>query len=202
MNPYVGKKYIVIDPEKVVFYQEASLKSETFKLQKSEKIIVESVACADRMNYFLCIGRGLRNADIIFYKISFESGEEGYVSDRYFPSRDYFIDMQSAEYLSSFSFRSEYYRVWIAALTTLDEFGYVITQMSKADGYITTGMKEDTRTREKLSMRLTRGDGFVNVKVNVFNEELVRTIDPPYWRERQSSGALEKMIRDRMALKL
>lgn len=201
MHPSVGKKYIVSDPEKVVFYKEASYKSESFKIEKIQKLRIDNVECADKMNYFSCIWRGFNSPEVVFYKIVLESGKVGYVNEVDF--KDVFVDIGSAKYLSRFSFQADYDRVWNAALDALDESGYVIMQMDKYGGYISTGMKVETRSRDKVNLRLKREQGSVIVKIKLYGQKLIETSDTPYWEETRSGGVFEmKMIRDKMASKL
>jgi hypothetical protein len=205
LNPTIGRRYIIVNPDKVVFYKEPSLKSESFQVVENERFKTKAIACSD--NRFTCVFDIFKSdhRDSVFFKIRLESGKEGYLSARYFyysPYANYIIDKESKKYLSNFLFRADYGRVWNATLDTLDELGYVILQMNKYDGYITTGMKEETRSRDKVGIRLSRDGGSVRVMVNVYSEELVKTSDSPYWRKTSSEGRREKKIRDKMASKL
>jgi hypothetical protein len=58
-------------------------------------------------------------------------------------------------------FYDDYSKVWAAAIDTLDEAGYVIVQMRRSDGYISTDRRERGGWRVKLSLRFynTEGDG-------------------------------------------
>jgi hypothetical protein len=147
------------------------------------------------------------DVDVAFLKIRLESGKEGYLSIKYLSSllyanENYIISADSEEYLSNFLFPADYNKVWNAALDTLDESGFVIMQMDKLDGYISTERKEGIAYRNKISLRLTRERGGVMVRVNVYSEELRGSGEGEYWREIASGGARASMIRDDMASKL
>jgi hypothetical protein len=204
-SPIIGRRYILVEPDKVIFYKEPSIKSESFQVVKNEKFRTEALVCSE--NRFTCVFDifNLKEIDSGFFKIILESGKEGYLSTRYFfylPYANYIISKGSEKYLSRFLFRTDYDKVWNAALDTLDESGYVIMQMDKLDGYISTGKKEGTSSRSKVSMRLTRERGGVMVRVNVYSEELRGSGEESYWREIASGGGRASMIRDKMALKL
>lgn len=78
-----------------------------------------------------------------------------------------------ADLRSALTFEADYDRVWAAALDVLDQRGFVIAQMAKEDGYITTDIKQmGGWLRGKLSLRLVREDGLVRVTVNSYTEEL------------------------------
>ena len=205
LNPIIGRRYIVVEPDKVVFYKKPSIKSESFQVVKNERFKTKAIACSD--NRFTCVFDIFKSdhRDSVFFKIRLESGKEGYLSTRFFyylPYANYIISKGSERYLSNFLFRADYGKVWNAALDTLDESGFVIMQMDKLDGYISTERKEGVAYRNKISLRLTRERGGVMVRVNVYSEELRGSGEGEYWREIASGGARASMIRDDMASKL
>jgi hypothetical protein len=105
-------------------------------------------------------------------------------------------------------YRAEYDRVWSSALDTLDERGYVIAQMDKADGYITTERKKGNWYRSKISFRIVVVGTDVTVKVITYSERKKKDINYSthetsyYWVEDESDGHFEKDIKDKIAEKL
>lgn len=99
-------------------------------------------------------------------------------------------------------FRADYNTVWNAVLDTIDDNGYVIIQMSKEDGYITTAMKESGYSKRKLSIRFLRtGDG-VSVTINDYSEMLSTTSKTPYWRETGPHGWYQQVLLDEVSSRL
>lgn len=176
LNPVIGKKYLVIEPEKVLIYNEPSFKGEPFTLDKPETFEVKALECADNAAAISCVSKltSMEEAEKsgLLYKVRFDSGKEGYISQKYF----YFdtapiVWLNSPDVLGTALFRDDYDRVWDAALDTLDEHGFVIKHMRKKDGYITTEMrKQDVYFRIKISVRLARVDDAVRVTVNDYSE--------------------------------
>lgn len=117
-------------------------------------------------------------------------------------------------------FHGSFDTVWNAALDSLDELGFVIAQMKKEDGYITTQEKEVPekiyargneefstviKERVKVSIRLSQSDDSVKVTVNSYVERLLKDNMTPkmkYWAERTSNGLLESRIKNKIAAKL
>lgn len=86
---------------------------------------------------------------------------------------------------------AEYGRVWNSALDTLDELGYVIAQMDKTDGYITTELSDSGSDRSKVSLRIVGKGNEVTVNVNLYSTSIY-----------SGSGRFEKLIKDTIAEKL
>jgi len=99
-------------------------------------------------------------------------------------------------------FHADYNRVWNAAIDTLVKHRFIIRQMSKEDGFITTDKRESIYSRTWVSIRLTRMDGAVKVAVSDYHEELDRTANPPYWHNGLSSWRLRKGILDSIESRL
>lgn len=99
-------------------------------------------------------------------------------------------------------FQADYNRVWNAVLDALDEEGYVIAQMSKADGYVTTDRMESGYNRTKLSVRLVRENDTVKVTINEFTQALDLSSQKPYWKDRPASGGYQQMILDDVGKRL
>jgi len=99
-------------------------------------------------------------------------------------------------------FTAPYDRVWNAAIDALDKRGYVIRQMSKEDGYITTDKNEYRYSRTKVSIRLIRVNGTVRVEIRDYREELNYDANPPYWGRGIPSWRLRKGILDDIESKL
>jgi hypothetical protein len=104
-------------------------------------------------------------------------------------------------------YRADFDRVWNAAIYTLDDLGYVIIQMRKEDGYISTDIKDHGRWRNKIRIRLSSENNLVKVTINGYYEDLKETTRSDgtilnYWVERKGTGSLEQMIKDEIASRL
>ncbi len=211
LNPLIGKRFVVIEPEKVLIYNEPSFKGEPFKLDKPYAFEIEALECADGSPAVYCSSKlatkeGLKENSFL-YKVKFNSGKEGYISQRYFfPLPEYIISLDSPEYLGTALFHADYDSVWEAAIDTLDEKGFVIKQMKKDEGYLLTDFKKDVKYREKISVRLKKEDADIRVTIREYAESLVniaeRDKDISYWKEEPASGHYRKMILDEIAAKL
>lgn len=88
------------------------------------------------------------------------------------------------------------------ALDTVDEIGYVVAYTSKADGYISTEVRENFRYRDKFSLRVEKlEDGSISVSVTTYSQFLS---DPKnsYREDTSSSGYFEDDIKNRIGAKL
>jgi hypothetical protein len=104
---------------------------------------------------------------------------------------------------------AEYGKVWNSALDTLDYLGYVIAQMDKADGYITTGKQDIGSNRTKVSLRIVgAGPEVTVVKVNIYLEVKSTYTHPDTgatsysWRNVETDGHNEMIIKDIIAEKI
>lgn len=126
------------------------------------------------------------------------------------------------------SYSTDYDKVWNAAIDTLDELGYIPLQMQKDDGFITTerrvfssavyGIKKSATSfqeafaksasgslpgieveRIKITIRIAKQDGLAVVRVNPYIEHQSGTAP---WKHMESNGHFEKMVQDRLAVKL
>src|SRR3990170_7703662 len=84
LNSSIGKKYMVKDIGSVIFYDEPSLKSPSFSLQKQEMFTVIGLVCPE--GKFSCNMQVLKDPYAPFFKIRFDSGKEGYIN-----SKDFYI---------------------------------------------------------------------------------------------------------------
>lgn len=100
------------------------------------------------------------------------------------------------------TFNMAYDMVWDAVLDTVDDNGYVITQMSKTDGYITTGMKESGNWRSKITVRLLRTSEGVRVTINDYSEKLSITGDLRFWRGMGQDGWYQQVLLDEVGSRL
>ncbi|MBI5491994.1 MAG: outer membrane protein assembly factor BamC [Deltaproteobacteria bacterium] len=203
-NPMVGKRFMIIEPEKVPIYSEPSLKGLTFTLDKPDAFVIETLECPDKPIIW-CISRsitikGAMETEIL-YKVRFASGKEGYISDKS-SVWAYIISLDSPEILGTALFHADYDRVWDAVVDTLDERGFVIKHMRKEEGYITTEVKkDDSNFRIKVSARLVRTNDGVRVSVSeysqssqVYGKSNGRFLT--YWQEEAPSGEYRKGILD------
>ena len=94
LNPFIGKKYMVKDISGVIFYEEPSLKSPSFSLQKSETFTVISFVCPE--GKFSCNMQIMKDLYALFYKVKFDSGKEGYIN-----SKDFYIVEKNQPRLAS-----------------------------------------------------------------------------------------------------
>jgi len=84
LNSSVGQRYMVKDIGSVIFYDEPSLKSPSFSLQKQEMFTVIGLVCPE--GKFSCNMQVLKDPYAPFFKIRFDSGKEGYIN-----SKDFYI---------------------------------------------------------------------------------------------------------------
>jgi hypothetical protein len=101
-------------------------------------------------------------------------------------------------------FYADYDRVWGAAIDTLDELGFVIVQMRKSDGYISTDKRERDNKRVKLSLRFFKDGEGIYVKITESREALivVKKYNVEQWDYISNFEIVGKEVRKRMALKL
>jgi len=102
----LGKSFAVIIPDKVLIHSRPVLDSETFRLEEAEEFLVEDVVCEDGMKTGACyweLTTAPSNPDIVkivFYKVRFESGREGYINGRYFyPELSYYMTSEELQAL-------------------------------------------------------------------------------------------------------
>jgi hypothetical protein len=104
-------------------------------------------------------------------------------------------------------FYADYGRVWDAAVDTLDEMGFVIVQMRKSNGYISTDKRERDNRRVKVSLRFLKDGEGIYVKITESTTELLVGDDKNKYSKRRwisvgTSGLARKEIRRRMYWKL
>lgn len=132
----------------------------------------------------------------------------------FYPSAEINIPNTPREY------KAGYDAVWRAAIDSLDELGFVIEQMKKEDGYISTDKQVSkdaafgrnpsafARVREervKVSLRISWDDGSVRLTVTPYIEQRIQDSMTPklrYWIKAESNGALEEAIKRKIASKL
>jgi hypothetical protein len=104
------------------------------------------------------------------------------------------------------TFYADYGRVWAAAVDTLDEMGFVIAQMRKSDGYISTDKRERDGERIKVSLRFFKDGEGIYVKITESQELLVGDDKNVYSKRRwifmDNIRLATKEIRRRMYWKL
>ena len=85
---------MVKDIGSVIFYDEPSLKSPSFSLQKPEMFTVIGLVCPE--GKFSCNMQVLKDPYAPFFKIRFDSGKEGYIN-----SKDFYIVEKNQPRLAS-----------------------------------------------------------------------------------------------------
>lgn len=201
-SPFVGERIKILEPDKVAIHKRPSFDSETFRLEKQEDFVVERLVCVNEQfscNYWLIEKKPFGRSSL-FFKVKFDSGEEGYINfDYFYSSKKYLQNARIVEIVNQVEVAAGYNSVWSAALDTLDEYGYVVRQMSKEDGYISTDKKDVGDSRDKIAIRFFRKDDRVTVKVTPYFERRERFVHVDksfdyYWRETSSTGVLEQKI--------
>ncbi len=86
----IGRKYALVDPDKIMINTAPSLKSGALSLEEPEAFVIEGSACADDMAVKDCIAELMVSvrfkdaAGSAFYLVRFESGRKGYINARHF----------------------------------------------------------------------------------------------------------------------
>lgn len=215
----IGERFAVVVPERVAFCYEPSLGSKFFVPERPEEFIVEGVECgmfAEEKKDDQCLldldeYDYPRNADILFYKIRLESGKTGYLHSNYFFNSRfsrYLLPLGPKDQLgyiarraNSFEVKTDYDTMWRVVVDSIDELGYVMAKMNKEDGYMSTNMKNDGDTRNKLSARISRQGEYIEIIVNAKSENLMKTKKYNRWYDNGQWGIYAERLLDKIRLK-
>jgi hypothetical protein len=102
-------------------------------------------------------------------------------------------------------YRTDYNTVWRAAVDTLGELGFVIVQMNKSEGYISTDRMEKNERRVKVSLRFSVSSKFVKVRIISSSEMLhiSETTNDAKWLDHPTYGhVIQDKIKRKMKSKL
>ncbi|MBI2412479.1 MAG: outer membrane protein assembly factor BamC [Deltaproteobacteria bacterium] len=192
----VGEEFALIVPEKIAFSKTPSADGETFFAWKPVSFVIEGVECGQGKKDGECIldldeNKRLKDVKTVFYKIKLENCIPGYIAGDYFFDPDslkYFIDIgpkyqigYAARQTNYFDVKTSYDRMWRVVRNSIDELGYVMSQMDKEDGYMTTNIKNDGDTRSKLSVWLSKHGEYIEVTVGARSEHLFKTQQYKRW---------------------
>jgi hypothetical protein len=94
-------------------------------------------------------------------------------------------------------YKTDYDRVWNSAIDTLDELGFVILNMRKAEGYLSTDWRERKGVRYKVAMRFSISGELVRVKITSSKGLLIfDKIDNRYeWVDGTNIGMMDDEIK-------
>ncbi|MBI4950020.1 MAG: hypothetical protein HY955_07750 [Deltaproteobacteria bacterium] len=212
----IGEKFALVVPEKIAFSKNPSADSETFFVMKPVRFVIEGVECGQGKKDGECIldldeNDRLKDAKTIFYKIKLENCESGYVVGDYFFDPDflkYFIDIGPryqigyfARQTNYFEVKTSYDRMWRVVRDSIDELGYVLAQMNKEDGYMSTNIKNDGDTRSKLTVWLTKEDEYIEVIVKARSESLFKTPQYKRWEPDAQAFQYKQRLLDKIKWK-
>jgi uncharacterized lipoprotein len=101
-------------------------------------------------------------------------------------------------------YKTDYDRVWNAAVDTLDELGFVILHMKKDEGYVSTDKRELYDVREKVSIRISRMDKLFRVTINSSRDILVHldSSNRSEWIKGPRNTSIHMQIKERMFEKI
>lgn len=213
----IGERFAAVVPEKIIFTVEPSMESQAFVALKPMEFQIEDTECGqDRKKDGECIleldeKKNLKNADTLFYKVKLANGATGYIIG------SYFFDTKLSRYLlplgpkdqlayvvrraTAFDIKTDYDTMWRVVVDSIDELGYVSSQMKKEDGYIETYIKNDGDTRSKLSARISRHDEYIGVVVNARSENLFKTKEDKRWYDNGQWGEYALKLLDKIRWK-
>lgn len=212
----IDERFALVVPEKVAFSKNPSADSETFFAIKPVRFLIEGVECGHGKKDGECIvdldeNKRLKNAKTLFYRIKLENGESGYIAGNYFFDPDflrYFIDIgpkyqigYAARVANYFEVKTSYKTMWWVVVDSIDELGYVLAQMKKEDGYMSTHIKNDGDARSKLSVWFSRHGEYVEVIVDARSESLMKTQKYNRWEYDGQALHYEQRLLDKIRWK-
>lgn len=215
----IGEQFAVVVPKKVAFCYEPSLNGKFFVPDRPEKFVIEGVECGmfaeektdDQCIFDLNEDNYPRNADVLFYKTRLESGKTGYLHSNYFFDyrfSRFLLPLGPKDHLryftgraNNFEIKADYDTMWRVVVDSIDELGYVSSQMKKEDGYIETYMKNDGDTRSKLSARVSKQGEYTLVIVKAKSENLLKTKEYNRWYDNGQKGEYVLKLLDKIRWK-
>lgn len=213
-----GRTYTVWVPAKVPIYKEPILKSEPFYLATREDFTIEDLSCSDyRLScnldmYLTTVGSDFTGEAVMFYKIRFKSGGYAYIKAKdlhhsgeniVWPDDAVIMARLEPALYKNAGFDS----VWNATLNSLEALDYVIEEMSKEEGYITTKMRtQKNKDKDKVSIRVSRvNDSAAVADISSFIlrfHEVNKETGFGYWQKKDADGYLEQQIKETIASRL
>ena len=215
---FEGRTYSVWVPDKVPIYKEPILKSEPFYLATREDFTIEDLSCSDyrfscNLDIYLTTGHSDFGGEaVMFYKIRFKSGGYAYIKAKDFNhSGENIIRAEDAVIMARLEpalyKNAGFDSVWSATLNSLEELGYVIEEISKEDGRITTKMRtQKNKDKDKVSIRVFRVNDSAAVEVTssfrLHFHEVNKETGFGYWYKKDADGYLEQQIKETIASRL
>lgn len=191
----VGERYAAVEPKRVLLFKGPSFDSEAFLMELPREFVIEGVECPKRATEgcpYELKGTTPKYLDDIFYRIKLDE-ETAYLSSRYifnskFSGALIALGPRKTKRFgeeNAFEIKAGFDEMWETAIRTAHEYGYTISQIKKADGYLSTHTKSDGKDRSRVSIWVSTKGDLARVEVNATSESKIRIKvdgqDRSYW---------------------
>lgn len=213
----VGERYAADEPKKVLLFRGPSFDSEALLVELPREFAIEGVECPKRATEKGCPyelkGTTPKYLEDIFYRVRLDE-ETAYLSSRYifdskFSGALIALGPRKTKRFgeeNAFEVKAGFDKMWETVIKTVHEYGYTISQLKKAEGYISTHTKSDGKDRSRLSIWVSTKGDLTRVEINATSESKIRikvdSQDRSYWERDGMWFFIERGILEEIREKL